>query len=147
MQGQQAQANNRLAEALQSFRRASELDPAYYEAYYSQGLVAFSMRSYEVALGAWEKALALRPNDADARYNFGLTLKAADYTRDAVAELEKLLAMHPDEARGHLTLGNIYAEQLRDIPKARRHYNKVLQLDPANPQAQAIRYWLVANPG
>lgn len=147
VQGQQAQANNRLAEALQSFRRASELDPAYYEAYYSQGLVAFSMRSYEVALGAWEKALALRPNDADARYNFGLTLKAADYTRDAVAELEKLLAMHPDEARGHLTLGNIYAEQLRDIPKARRHYNKVLQLDPANPQAQAIRYWLVANPG
>jgi Flp pilus assembly protein TadD len=44
-------------------------------------------------------------------------------------------------------LGNLYAEQLRDIPRARQHYNKVLQLDPRNPQAQSIRYWLVANPG
>jgi Flp pilus assembly protein TadD len=76
-----------------------------------------------------------------------LTLKAANHPQDAADELEKLLALHPDEARGHLTLGNLYAEQLRDIPRARRHYNKVLQLDPRNPQAQAIRYWLVANPG
>jgi len=68
-------------------------------------------------------------------------------TRDAADELEKLLALHPDEARGHLTLGNLYADQLRDIPRARQQYNKVLQLDPSNPQAPAIRYWLVANPG
>ncbi len=75
------------------------------------------------------------------------TLKAADYPQDAADELEKLLALHPDEARGHLTLGNLYAQQLHDIPRARRHYNRVLQLDPRNPQAQSIRYWLVANPG
>ncbi|MFO1512658.1 MAG: tetratricopeptide repeat protein [Verrucomicrobiota bacterium] len=146
-QGQQSQRANRPAEALQSFRRATQLDPAYFEAYYNLGLAAFGLRSFPVALLAWENALALRPENADVRYNFALTLKAADYPQDAADELEKLLALHPDEARGHLTLGNLYAEQLRDVPRARRHYNKVLQLDPRNPQAPAIRYWLVANPG
>lgn len=146
-QGQQAQRVNRMAEALPSFRRAAQLDPSYFEAYYSMGLTAFNLRSFQTALMAWEYAIALRPDNADARYNFGLTLKAADYPQDAANELEKLLALHPDEARGHLTLGNLYADELRDIPRARRHYNRVLQLDPRNPQAQAIRYWLVANPG
>lgn len=146
-QGQQSLRANRQAEALQSFRRAIQLDPAYFEAYYSLGLTAFNLRSFPAALAAWENALALRPDNADVRYNFALTLKAADYPQDAADELEKLLALHPDEARGHLTLGNLYAQQLHDIPRARRHYNRVLQLDPRNPQAQSIRYWLVANPG
>lgn len=146
-QGQQAQRTNRDVEAFQFFRRAAQLDPAYFEAYYCLGLTAFKIRSFQTALSAWESALALRPNDPDARYNFALTLKAADYPKDAADELERLLSLHPDEARGHLTLGNLYAGQLRDIPRARKHYNKVLQLDPRNPEAQAIRYWLVANPG
>jgi len=147
VQGRQSQLANRPAAALQSYRRATQLDPAYFEAYYSLGLTAFNLRSFPVALTAWEYALALRPDNSDARYDFALTLKAANYPHDAADELEKLLALHPDEARGHLTLGNLYAEELRDVSRARRHYNKVLQLDPRNPQAQVIRYWLVANPG
>jgi tetratricopeptide (TPR) repeat protein len=146
-QGQKSQRADRPAEALPAFRRAAQLDPSCFEAYYSVGLTAFRLRSFPVALTAWEYALALRPDNADVRYNFALTLKAAGYPRDAVDELEKLLSLHPDEARGHLTLGNLYAEELRDVSRARQHYYKVLQLDPRNPQAQAIRYWLVANPG
>lgn len=146
-QGQQAQRAGRLAEAIQSYRRATQLDGSYFEAQYCLGLAAFEARSFRVALAAWEHAIAIRPDSADARYNFALTLKAEGYPQDAADELEKLLALHPDEARGHLTLGNLYAEQLRDVPRARRHYARVLQLDPRNPQAQSIRYWLVANPG
>jgi len=145
--GQKAQSAGRLAEAIQSYRRAGQLDGSYFEAHYRLGLVAFEARSFRLGLTAWETALALQPDSADARYNFALTLKAANYPKDAAAELEKLLAVHPDEARGHLILGNLYAEQLRDLPRARQHYGRVLQLDPRNPQAQAIRYWLVANPG
>ena len=145
--GQQAQNLGRSSEAIQAYRRAGQLDGSYFEAYYRLGLTAFEARSFRLALLAWETALVLRPDSADARYNFALTLKASNYPNDAANELEKLLALHPDEARGHLTLGNLYAEQLRDVPRARRHYGRVLQLDPRNPQAQAIRYWLVANPG
>lgn len=146
-QGQEAQRARRSAEAMQFFRRAANLDGSYFEAHYSLGLATFEARSFKAAAAAWETAIALRPDSSDARYNFALTLKAAGYPQDAADELEKLLSLHPDEARGHLTLGNLYAEQLDDKPRARRHYQQVLQLDPRNPQAQAIRYWLVANPG
>lgn len=146
-QGQTEQRARRTAEALQFYRRATQLDGSYFEAYYLLGLAAYELRSFNTAAGAWEMAIVLRPEAADARYNFALTLKAAGHPQDAADELEKLLALHPDEARGHLTLGNLYAEQLKDIPRARKHYQRVLQLDPRNPQAQAIRYWLVANPG
>ncbi len=145
--GQQLQRTGKLAEALQSYKRATLLDENYFEAQYCLGLAAFESRSFKVAAGAWEKAIVIRPDSADARYNLALTRKAEGRFQNAADELEQMLSLHPDEARGHLTLGNLYAEQLRDIPLARTHYNRVLQLDPRNPQAQAIRYWLVANPG
>lgn len=146
MRGQQEQQAKKYAEALQHYRRAVQLDPGYFEAHYLQGLAAFQLRNFKAAITAWETALGLRPNSADARYNYALALKADSRLPAAADELEKLLALHPDEARGHLTLGNIYADQIRDIPRARRHYLRVLQLDPRNPQAAAIRFWLAANP-
>jgi len=147
IQGQTAQRSRKIAEAVQWFSKATQLDGSYFEAQYLLGLAAYQLRSYSTSAEAWENALAIRPDSADARYNFALTLKAAGYTEDAVVELEKLLAVHPDEARGHLTLGNIYAEKLGQKGRARSHYQQVLRLDPRNPQAQTIRYWLAANPG
>jgi Flp pilus assembly protein TadD len=82
----------------------------------------------------------------DARYNFALGLKASDYAQDAVNELKKIVAANPDEARAQLALGNLYAEQMQDPAQARQHYLKWLALDPHNPQANNIRYWLSANP-
>lgn len=144
--GQKEQRAKRLAEALQFYRRAVSLDESYFEAHYCLGLVAFELRSFKLATTAWQEALALRPDSGDARYNYALTLKADNRFKEAAGELEKLLAVHPDEARAHLTLGILYADPVRDIPRARQHYQRVLQLDPRNPQAEAIRYWLVANP-
>jgi len=145
-QGQQAQRANRLAEAVSAYRRATALDGSYFEACYNLGLAAYESRSYRQALAAWENALALQPESNDARYNFALALKAANYPIDAANELEKILATHPNETRAHLVLGNLCAEQLRDPARARTHYLKLLELEPRNAQATAIRYWLVANP-
>lgn len=144
--GQQAQRANRLSEAMQAYRQATVADPAYFEAYYSLGLTAYEARNHRQALAAWETALALRPDSADARYNFALVLKAANYPVDAARELEKLVAANSQEARAHLVLGNLYAEQLGNSSRARTHYLKVLEIDPRNAQATAIRYWLVAHP-
>lgn len=146
-QAQQLQRANRLAEAMQSYRQATMADPAFFEAYYGLGLAAYEARSYRQSLAAWESALAIQPESADARFNFALALKAANHPLDAARELERILAAKPDETRAHLILGNLYAEPLKNVNRARRHYQKVLELDPRHPQATAIRYWLVAHPG
>jgi tetratricopeptide (TPR) repeat protein len=144
-QGLQAQAANRLSEASQAYRRAAQLDPAFFEAYYNLGLVATEARNWPEALAAGEHALAIKADSPNARYNFALALRQANYVADAVNELERLLAGHPGETRAHLALANLYAQQLHQPAKARPHYEKALDLDPSLPQAAAIRNWLDAN--
>jgi tetratricopeptide (TPR) repeat protein len=140
------ETERRFTDALDSYRRATRFDPSWFEAQYNCGVMAYRLRDYQFSLQAYETALAIEPDSMDARYNFALALKAADYIPDAVNELRKILASNPNDARVHLELGNIYAQKLRDVPRARIEYQKVLQLDPGNPQASNIEFWLSANP-
>lgn len=133
-------------DAMESYRRAAEADASWFEAQYNYGVLAYRLRSFPAALSAYETALAIQPGSTDARYNFALTLKSSGYAADAVNELEKILATNPDEVRVQLALGNLYAQQLHNPVQARKHYLKVLALDPHNPQASDIRYWLTQNP-
>ena len=142
----QSEQNQDLAAAMKSYRRAAELDPAWFEAQYNYAVLAWRQRDFNDSLAASEMALALQPDSADARYIFALALKSAGYATDAVNELKKIVASNPDEARARLALGNLYAEEMRDPARARPHYLKWLELDPHNPQATNIRFWLSQNP-
>lgn len=144
-QGLQAQQLHRLSEALSFYHQAAELDPAFFEAQYNLGSVAAEMGNMRQALTAYENALLLRFESLDARYNFALALQRANYLSDAANELEKILTGSPNEVRAHLALANLYAGPLHLPGKARLHYQKVLETDPHNSQAAAIRKWLAEN--
>ena len=133
--------------AEQSYQQAAQIDPAWFEAQYNTGVLAQRLRNYPLALTSYEAALAIAPDSVEARYHFALALKAAGYVPDAAEELKKVIAAHPAEVRAHLTLANLYAQTLHDAAQARPHYLKVLELEPAHPQAPDIRFWLAANPG
>ena len=133
-------------EAMESYRRATDSDPGWFEAQYNYGVLAARLQNFNAALSADEMALAIQPDSADARYYFALALKSAGYAIDAVNELNKVVAASPKEARAHLALGNLYAKEMNDTAQARAHYLKVLELDPHNPQADDIGRWLSANP-
>ena len=145
-QAQAAEKNQNWTTALQDYLRAAAVDPSWFEAQYNSGVLAQRLRNYPVALGSFESALALQPDSVNTRFNFALALKAAGYAPDAQTELQKILAASPNEVRAHLALANLCAQSLHDPAQARKHYLKVLELDPANPQASDIRFWLAANP-
>jgi tetratricopeptide (TPR) repeat protein len=136
----------RWLDALKAYQQAAETDPDWFEAQYNFGVLSYRLGDFQQALAAFEMALAIRPDSADTRYNFALALKTAGYVPDAVRELEKIVKASPNEVRAHLALGNLYAQQLHDAARARQHYLKVLTLDPANPQATDIQFWLSSNP-
>ncbi|HEY1788724.1 MAG TPA: tetratricopeptide repeat protein [Verrucomicrobiae bacterium] len=140
------ETERRFPDALEYYRRAASLDPAWFEAQYNCGVMAYRLRDFQFSLAAYETALAIEPESTDARYNFALALKSAGFVTDAVNELRRILASNPNDARAHLELGNLYAQKLHDVPHARAEYLKVLQLDPGNPQAANIEFWLSANP-
>ena len=146
VQGLQAQRKRRLPEAVTAYRAATQADPGYFEAHYNLGLAAFEVGNWNLSLNAYENALAITADSVNARFNFALALKQAGYYRDAANELETVLTGKPDETRAHLTLANLYAQQLNEPKQARAHYLKVLEVDPRHPQAAAIRSWLAANP-
>jgi tetratricopeptide (TPR) repeat protein len=145
-QGVQAQQSKRLPEAVQLYRQAIQIDPAYYEAVYNLGLVSAEQGNLRAALDYYETAMAIQPDSLDAQYNFALALKQGNYFQDSANEFDRILAKHPDEARVHLAVGNLYAQQLHQPIAARKHYLRVLETDPRNSQANAIRYWLTSNP-
>jgi hypothetical protein len=133
-------------EALADYREATRLDPSFFEAHYNLGLAAYQTGQTMSALAAYEMALAVDPGSVSARYNFALALQQGQFHRDAARELEGVLAARPQEVRAHLTLANLYAQQLFDYPKAKAHYREVLRLEPQHPEAPAIRYWLTTHP-
>lgn len=145
-EGVKAQSANRLEESIQAYRKATQLDPSYFEAHYNLGLAQAALGQLAGALASYENALAVEPQSLDARYNFALTLRQANYIPDAVTEFKRVLKAYPNEARANLALGNLYSQQLGEPALARPHYVKVLQVEPRHPQASAIRYWLAANP-
>jgi tetratricopeptide (TPR) repeat protein len=145
-EGFKAHQERRLAAAMERYREALRLDPAFYEASFNLGLAAFELKDSPTSLAAYETALAIDPRSVDARYNFALALQRGNYLIDAADELEKILARHPDESRAHFSLGKLYAERLSRFDLARLHYRRLLELQPHHPQATAIRYWLAAHP-
>ena len=140
-----AEQDENWTDAEQWYQTAADADPSWFEAQYNTGVIAHRLHSYSVALPRYELALALQPASVDARYNFALALKSAGYALDAADELKRTLASSPDEVRAQLALANLYAQSLHDIPQARQHYLRVLELQPENPQAADIRFWLSAN--
>jgi tetratricopeptide (TPR) repeat protein len=145
--GAAAEKESRWKDAVDSYEQAVKADPADYEACEALGLAAIKSEDYAVALEALHHALVLKPQSPNARYDYAWALEKKDYSQDAANELEKLLAQDPDQTRAHLLLGNLYSQKLGQPDLARAHYLKVLEKDPQNVQAAALRAWLQNNPG
>jgi tetratricopeptide (TPR) repeat protein len=144
--GVEAHSQKRLAQAVDYYRQAVASDPTFYDANYNLALAAFQTKDLPLALAAGEQAVTANPKSQDARYNFALTLREANYPADAAGELRKVVAENPDDVRAHLALANLYAQQLDEPALARRHYNRVLELNPDHREAPLVRQWLVNNP-
>ncbi len=146
VQAEDAQQRHDWPAAVDAYQKAARLDPSWFEAQYNYGVMAYDLGDFSQALAADEMALAIQPGSTGARYNFALALKSAGYMTDAEIELRKVIAADPNDVKAHLALGNLYAQQLRNPASARTEYLKVLALDPRNPKATDIQFWLSANP-
>lgn len=140
--GVQLHAAKKIPQAIDAYRKATQADPAYFEAHYNLGLALAAQGNFRAALSEYEDALAVRPNSLEARYNLALTLGQAGYSIDSAAEFDTLLMSYPNDVRAHLALGNLYSQKLKDPARARKHYSRVLELEPNHPQAAPIKQWL-----
>lgn len=145
-QGTASRRQSHFPDAILAYRNALISDPANFDAAYLLGLTEQDVADYPTSLQFFEQALVINPQSTDARYAFAWSLHKAKYPQDAANELETLLQQSPNDAKANLLLATLYAQSLNRTNLARDHYRRVLELDPHNPQATAIRFWLAANP-
>ena len=76
-------------------------------------------------------------------YNLGCVYRAAKEYKKAEVEYIKALDLNPNDPAVHFNLAVLYDDDLKDAKKARKHYEKFLELAPDDKDAQLVREWLM----
>jgi tetratricopeptide (TPR) repeat protein len=129
--GRAAADQQRYADALTSFQKASNLNPHLFTAHYERGNIYARLGQMKTAVQAYEQALALEPNHAESRHN--LAVLRADQGRlpDAITLLENLR----DYAPALETLSLFYAKQ-GQYQEAEQAIKRGITKAPNNPSLQ-----------
>jgi len=139
VRAQELAANRKDQEALDAFRQALALDPAFGRAYAGMGVLYFNGKDVANAQAAFDKALKLLDRMSDREkyrtlgsYYLGVAL---NYEK-AVETYEALVKKYPaDEvAHANLSLSYLYTG---DVPRAIEQVREVLKL---NPRSASDRY-------
>lgn len=147
LRGTAAHGRNDAAAAMAAYRKAIALDPAHFASHYNLSLLALQQGNLPEALHAAESAVAIDPRSHVARYNLAVALQRSRHPLDAAEELERITREQPAEANAHLALASLCDLDLRDVARARSHYQRVLEAQPAHPKADFIRQWLERHAG
>src|SRR5262249_8940889 len=87
------------------FRRALEIDPAFYPARYHLGVALHRMGLSKDAVSAYEMALRLRPRTAEAQYGLSAVCAELGDRDGAIQLLREVVSASPRQAETHYNLG------------------------------------------
>ncbi len=115
--------------AIDHYRRAIEIDPAYAEAHYNLGLIHLGDRRFDRALELFEDAIRLQPNRADNYVGAGVVLAQLGRLEDAKQSYLRALELDPLNT---VALNNLGAQELRvgNRERAASYFRQVLRVEP-----------------
>lgn len=88
--------------------------------------------------------VANRRERVSMHYNVACVFKAGQMYGKAEQEFIKALRLAPEDSAVHFNLGILYEDDLKDLKKARKHYERFLVLAPNDADAARVREWLTA---
>lgn len=83
-----------------------------------------------------KKAIKLQPDFRSALFNLALLYSQTAKELKALPILEELLRYYPDHTKGLILKGDILMNQKKDIPGAKKCFEKILEMDPSNVQGK-----------
>ncbi|MCX7837106.1 MAG: tetratricopeptide repeat protein, partial [candidate division WOR-3 bacterium] len=120
---------NKIAEAIESFQKALELKPNYFEAYFNLGNAYFQKRDFSLAEKNYQKALKLNKRIPMVYFQLGRLYTEWNKKEKAIQYYKKLIALEPNNYMGLYNLGLLY----RDLGKkeeAAKYLEKAIRLNP-----------------
>jgi len=132
------QAGKSADEALERLNKAIEYDPAFGDAYVLKSYVRFEvLPNLDEAMSAANLAVQHAPNNPDSYYTLGLIQQKRGNYAEAEQAMRKAVAVNPNYADVYFSLGELYADQIKDQPKAVESFRRYLELGGTNPRARA----------
>jgi protein O-mannosyl-transferase len=118
---------NRIPEAMDLFKQASEIKPAV--AHYILGNALMRKGRTSEAIEEYRQALRVDPDYAEARNNLASALLMTGQTSEAIGEFERALRINPDYAEAHNNLGNALVQAGRSS-EAIDQYKQAVRITP-----------------
>jgi tetratricopeptide (TPR) repeat protein len=118
---------NRIPEAMDLFKQASEIKPAV--AHYSLGNAFIEKGRTSEAIDQYKEALLVDPDYAEAHNNLGGALLLTGRASEAIDHYNQALRINPDYAKAHNNLGNALVQTDR-ASEAIDHYKQALRINP-----------------
>ena len=116
-------------DAIEQYRKAIEINPAYKVAHMNLGMALFDLGEKEEAIEQYREALNLDPDYAEARYNLGVDLAAEGEKEEAIVQYRKALEHNPNYTEASYNMGNALL-QLGELEEAIAEYQKALETTP-----------------
>ncbi|NNK79096.1 MAG: tetratricopeptide repeat protein, partial [Litoreibacter sp.] len=122
-----------LDRAIEGFRKASELNPEFPDAYSNLGNAYKAQGKLSAAVGSFARALALKPDFAEAHNNLGVVFQDQGKLDDAVESFKRAIQLKRDYAAAHNNLGSALRKAGRS-KEAVASYRRALKFDSTNAE-------------
>ena len=126
------------AQSEELYERAIRLDPQLAIAYTNLGNIRFRRGDELGAVDLYRRAIEVDTRQPEAHYNLGYVMLERGDARAATAYFEQALLGDPRFADAHFNLAMAW-EQLGERGRARPHWRKYLELEPAGTWADVAR--------
>jgi Flp pilus assembly protein TadD len=138
----------RKEEAIEQFRMAAKLNPAFVEAHVSLAFALIDQGDLPGAIREFREVVKLRPASPRAHNDLGVTLVRIGQLDSAIVEYKEALRLDPNS---ELTLNNLGYAYLasEDFTQAIAHFKAALRLKPDFAAARsnlAAAYWAAGMP-
>jgi tetratricopeptide (TPR) repeat protein len=114
-------------------------DPKNGKAAVQLGNTYFDAERYPEAIKWYEQALAIDPQDANASTDLGVSYYYTNRPDDALKQFEKSLRIDPKHTKTLLNQGIVLAFGKQDLNGAAAAWQKVVDLAPGSPEAEAAK--------
>ena len=121
-------------EAIQSYKKCVELDPAHAAAYINLGTLYYNRHDYALAERYYRKAIEVDPKYALAHFDLGNVLDETGRLDDGIRAYQSAIALAPTYADAHYNLALAF-EKARQLRQALRHWRAYAKLDTTGPWA------------
>jgi len=127
--GSAYRAKDEVDKAVESYRRAIEINPNFADAYLGLGVTYLSNEQIDEAINYIKKAIEINPMHMPSYLNLGLIYEYNGQIDEAIASYEKIIEINPHFTGAYFKLGDLYLEK-GDRDKAVKAYKKVIELEP-----------------